>query len=74
MLCKEGGVGAQKQSHMQSVNKQSALSYLNGATAVLRGRVWPADSSRLLSCRGFVTSVIPFARSNYAIRLVQRTK
>ncbi|KAI9539414.1 hypothetical protein NQZ68_005494 [Dissostichus eleginoides] len=32
--------------------------------------VWPADSSCLLSCRGFVTSTIPFALSNHAIGLV----
>lgn len=32
--------------------------------------VWPVDSSCLLSCRGFVTSTITFAPSNYVIGLV----
>lgn len=60
----------EKKSEMQSANNQRALSYSNGAAAVFGGWVWPADSSCLLSCRGFVTSVIPFALSNYAIGLV----
>lgn len=55
---------------MQSANNQSAHSYSNGAAAVFGGWVWPADSSCLLSCRGFVTSTMPFALSDYAIRLV----
>lgn len=56
---------------MQSANNQGALSYSNGAAAaVFGGWVWPVDSSCLLSCRGFVTSTIPFALSNYAIGLV----
>lgn len=57
-------------SKMQSANNQSAHSYSNGAAAVFGGWVWPADSSCLLSCRGFVTSTMPFALSDYAIRLV----
>lgn len=57
-------------SKMQSANNQSAHSYSNGAAAVFGGWVWPADSSCLLSCRGFVTSTKPFALSDYAIRLV----
>lgn len=60
----------EKRSEMQSANNQRALSYSNGAAAVFGGRVWPADFSCLLSCRGFVTSAIPFALSNYAIGLV----
>jgi len=52
----------------------TALSYSNGTAAVLGGWVWLVDSSCLLSCRGFVTSMIPFALSNYANGLVQKTK
>lgn len=59
---------------MQSVKKQSALSYLNGTAVVLGGWVWSLASSSLFSCRGFVTSVIPFASSNYAIGPEQRKK
>lgn len=55
---------------MQSADKQSPLSYSNGAATLFGGWVWPVDSSCLLSCRGFVTSPIPFALSNYAIELV----
>lgn len=47
-----------------------ALSYSNGAVDVFGGWVWLVDSSCLLSCRGCVTSPIPFALSNYAIGLV----
>ncbi len=65
-----GGNTEKKKSKMQSANNQRALSYSNGAAAVFGGWVWPVDSSCLLSCRGFVTSTIPFALSNYAIGLV----